>query len=864
MIRKKLFSYILISISLTSLATGLIIYFTAASILNRVERRNREDTTRIIQMNLMTFRTILALEQQGIVSSETPKLIAASGDLLAASHPGTLAPERMRRIADRYGLDELYIIDTDNIITASTVPSDIGLDLKKSRYSIDSFLTSVRGSGEAKSHTITPSTMSGKINCYVYYSPPGSRYILESSVNVTTYMKRRYGFDNYHNLAESFFRRPFMGQYAISDIDIFAEGSLASWSILRESQADTAVSPKTLGGKRSHEIRRNSRLISYQRIEIQEPEHFSPVYYARITYDTTSRMRGISIALFILLLIIPLFALGNALLLNRVLEREFTGRIITMSSELEELGRRERTGISATGTDELSAIAGRINSMYTAVLAREGELEYFKEYFRNVINSMPSMIFTLDANGRIEQINTACLSFFRIRLADVMLASEAIPVYAKLAHSIAAVQQGEHRAVAELDHMISGKRHYLTAEIFPMGAFPTDRIIIRLEDVTEKKERERELAQAQKMELVGILAGGFAHNLNNVLSGITGSISLIKYKLTRRNTDIIPAITDNLDTIVTAAERAADMTKQMLTLSTAKEVDHQPVDLAAAISRVSGICRNTFDSTVSITTSVATSPAVTVSDPAEIDHLLLNLAVNAYQAMTVMRDDSRNRGGHLSIELTDDCACWKISVCDTGVGIPDEHREHIFDPFFTTKAKGSGLGLVMAYNTVSRSGGSIRLEATGPNGSVFSVRLPKSDGTAHQSVCAHSGVEDGSGMVLLVDDEPLVRKTARAILESFGFSVIEAESGSTALEAAEHCRIDMAIIDYIMPGMNGKEVFTELAKRHPGLMALLSSGYLAEGSLTEIMHAGFAGYLKKPYSAEELISAVNRILRSHP
>ena len=401
-----------------------------------------------------------------------------------------------------------------------------------------------------------------------------------------------------------------------------------------------------------------------------------------------------------------------------------------------------------------------------------------------------------------------------------------------------------------------------------------------LSDV-EKHVLESQLIQSQKMETIGSLVGGLAHDFNNLLGGIVGSISLLKHKYS----DIQPdELLKYINMMENASGRATDLVKQLLAVASKQDLTMVPVDLNNSIRNIVKISRNTFDKSVEIIEHCHEVPAVTSADPVQIEQVLLNLCINACHAMTVMRTYRQDMGGILTIDIrkivADEIflqahpdagspAYWVISIEDTGVGMSARTLDKIFEPFFTTKkntpAGGSGLGLSMAYNIIHAHGGFIEVRSELNRGSVFQLYLPVLEQPAAYSLKGQEPkIFKGNGLVLVVDDEEIMRVTMKKMLRASGYDVMLAENGEEGITAYREKQGDITavILDMAMPRKSGREVFYELQKIDPGVKVLLATGYRHDERSEEILKAGVKGYIQKPFTVYELSEALHRALMS--
>ena len=388
----------------------------------------------------------------------------------------------------------------------------------------------------------------------------------------------------------------------------------------------------------------------------------------------------------------------------------------------------------------------------------------------------------------------------------------------------------------------------------------------RLNLENEKILLENNLVQAQKMEAIGTLAGGIAHNFNNWLSGILGNITLI-----RLDAPQVEKIKERVGKIEGIIESAARMTRQLLGYARAGKYKVDLIDVNTVIKESA----DTFSITrKDIAIQLALDPKVSAvkADKGQIEQVLWNLYANAVDAMP--------GGGALTIEtrqtssekLVDfeyeinpgDYVCF--SITDSGIGIDPEHRDCIFEPFFTTKnGKGTGLGLASVYGIVKSHGGYVDVKSSKGQGSTFSIFLP----AAEEVYIAHRPSNDpatstGREKILLVDDEDMILDTCSRLLTKLGYTTLTALNGREALEIYErHANsIDLVIIDMVMPDMNGKDLFDRLKAKNPGVKTLLSSGYSLNEQAQRILDRGCDGFIQKPFNITQLSEIVRNIINA--
>ncbi|MEA3279861.1 MAG: PAS domain S-box protein, partial [Thermodesulfobacteriota bacterium] len=392
-------------------------------------------------------------------------------------------------------------------------------------------------------------------------------------------------------------------------------------------------------------------------------------------------------------------------------------------------------------------------------------------------------------------------------------------------------------------------------------------------DISEHKQAEKEeqrlqaqLQRAQKMEAIGTLAGGIAHDFNNLLMGIQGRASLILMDKDSSYPDF-----EHLKEIEDCVKSAADLTGQLLGFARGGKYEVEPTDINELIKKSSRMFGRTKKE-IKIHRKYQKDVWTVEADQGQIDQVLMNLYVNAWQAM--------QGGGKLYIQtenvtLDKDYVkpfeikpgkYVKISVTDTGHGMDEATRERIFDPFFTTKemGRGTGLGLASAYGIIKNHGGFINVYSEKGEGTTFNIYLPASESelVRSQSGGVSNDVRHGHETVLLVDDEDMIIDVGELLLKKMGYTVLTARSGKEATEIYEKNKdkIDLIILDMIMPDMSGGDTFDRLKEINPEIKVLLSSGYSINGQATEILERGCDGFIQKPFNMKQLSYKIREVL----
>jgi two-component system cell cycle sensor histidine kinase/response regulator CckA len=388
-------------------------------------------------------------------------------------------------------------------------------------------------------------------------------------------------------------------------------------------------------------------------------------------------------------------------------------------------------------------------------------------------------------------------------------------------------------------------------------------VIASARDLTERRRMEEQLRQAQKLDAIGRLAGGVAHDFNNLLTVILAGTSTLLEDLSPADPRV-----EELREIEMAAERAGALTKQLLIFSRKNPAAPTLVDLDAAVGRMARMLGRLIGEQIELVLHKAASPTWALVDPSQIEQVVVNLAVNARDAMP--------EGGRLSIEVserrieasTEDTplappgAYAVVAVTDTGIGMSEDTLAHLFEPFFTTKdpGRGTGLGLSTVYGIVQHARGHLRVSSTLGRGSRFEVWLPRADRSdASAPAEGHGPRRGGSETLLLVEDERAVRELTARALRRAGYEVIEASDGADALArvADPSVRVDLLVTDAVMPTMGGTELASRVRERRGALRVLFVSGYARDQRTEEVRDASF---LSKPFTIDTLLGAVRAVL----
>jgi len=389
-------------------------------------------------------------------------------------------------------------------------------------------------------------------------------------------------------------------------------------------------------------------------------------------------------------------------------------------------------------------------------------------------------------------------------------------------------------------------------------------------DVSQRKETEEEkrlletqLQQAQKMESIGTLAGGIAHDFNNILMGIQGNATLMLLKIESEHPNY-----KKIKSIEKFVQNGTELTRQLLGFARRGKYLVKTTDLNEVIEKSSALFARTKKEIQVHTVFHDEIWAVEV-DRGQIEQALLNLYVNAWQAMPAGGDvylKTRNvmlDSSYVKPFKVEPGKYVEVSVSDTGVGIDRKTRERIFEPFFTTKemGRGTGLGLASVYGIIKSHSGYIDVHSEKEKGTTFTIYLPASEKEAVREKTVPAAMLKGTGAILLIDDEKMILDVGRELLEELGYTVLSALSGREALDIFQKNsdKIDLVIMDMIMPGMGGGETFDRLRAINPNIKVLLSSGYSVNGQASKILHRGCDGFIQKPFNLNQLAEKIGKI-----
>jgi len=505
-------------------------------------------------------------------------------------------------------------------------------------------------------------------------------------------------------------------------------------------------------------------------------------------------------------------------------------------------------------------------------------LRQHERLLRQIIDANPSLIFVKDWDGRFVLVNQATAEIYGTTVDALVGKTDADfnPNPEEVAHFLRddreVISSGRPKLISEeqvTNPLTKQTRWFQTIKVpLRLPEEEASTLLGVATEITERKRLEEQLLQSQKMEAVGQLAGGVAHDFNNILTAIVGYTDLLAADFSPNSREL-----EDLEEIRKAARRAAALTRQLLSFSRKQMLEPRIIDLNGVVTNLEKMLRSLISENIELKTALATGLGAARADPNQIEQVIMNLAINARDAMP--------DGGTLTIEtgnatLDENYAARHVSVVpgayvmlavtDTGCGMNEETKARMFEPFFTTKppGRGTGLGLSTVYGIVKQSGGNIWLYSEPGRGTTFKIYLPTVAALPEDigKVVPVEAARHGGGTVLVVEDDDQLRRLTHRALAARGYTVLEADRGRAALDIARRHKgmIDLLLTDVVMPDTNGRKLADALRATRPGLRVLYMSGY-PDGAIAShgMLEHGVA-YLAKPFTTEAITRKVREVL----
>ncbi|MFN3410868.1 MAG: ATP-binding protein [Exilispira sp.] len=628
-----------------------------------------------------------------------------------------------------------------------------------------------------------------------------------------------------------------------------------------------------------------SSFIDEFRFDILNSENIT-IGYAKIGYDYKSyyfSLFKVKMILFINILSILIFI---TLITYIIISKNLSLPLLELLNSINKISAGDYGHkLKVYSDDEIGQISMAFNEMTS-------KLSGAMSLINGIIDNLPGAVIFIDRNFKVNLWNRSAEKFFDIDFSSVYQKTiyDIDPYFIELEEDILNVFQTYSIKILRQKHIENNrfKDKYHTISLIPLlSDIPkssgeeknriTDNnnrlqgIIIKIDDETENVKNANIMTQIQKMESIQVLGSGIAHDFNNILAGISGTIILLDNEI--KNEEINKEdLKEYVEILKLSTQKASLIVNQLMSFSKKKSLQFTRVNLVESIENIIRICKYSFDKSVEIKYKPEISDAFIWGNESQIEQVLLNLCINAYHAMTIMKKESETKGGILNLSLKMDIKenknYWSISIKDNGVGIPRENIKKIFDPFFSTKDKttSSGLGLALVYNIVESHNGFIELESEVGKGTEMKIFLPVyEDEIQNDNINKINGSYDlnfSGKKVLIVDDEDLVRKVLVRLFKKYNFLIYEIGDPGKCLQIFEReCeQFDLIILDLIMPKISGYELFIMLEEKYgiveKNVPVIMTTGLSLDERVEKLKNYKNVNILPKPYNMED----INKIL----
>lgn len=566
-----------------------------------------------------------------------------------------------------------------------------------------------------------------------------------------------------------------------------------------------------------------------------------------------------------------------AVIFGGFISKTFTEPIKLLADKIKQVAQGDLTKrVDIQRNDEIGDLAITFNDMAKRLSQsfdnnekQRYEIQKLQNYLSNIINSMPSVLIGVDIEGRITQWNMKAEEQTGISVNNALSNSveDIFPQISSKLDLISASISSRTPSYITNERLDTpeGTNSYQNVTIFPLVSNGIEGAVIRIDDTTKQYNLELQLNQSRKMDAIGELAGGVAHDFNNMLAGISGAAELLSLTVKGDGEKYV-----NL--IQSATRRAASLTSKLLTFSRKSHIECVQIDVKTTVEDSLSLLERTIDKRIEISGSFEAEETNITGNSSQLENCLINIGINAGHAMS---DGGKLSFGLKNVYLDEDfCKTSQftlkpglyveISISDTGCGIKLENLKRIFEPFYTTreKGKGTGLGLAAVYGVIQEHQGAINVYSEENVGTVFKLMLPVSKQT-HIPILEEELIIQGHGTILFVDDEEVIRITTTEIIEGLGYTVIVASDGKDAVDifSKQHAEIDLVILDMIMPKMNGAEAYRKMKKIDEKMKFIISSGFTDSKELEKVRQSGLDGFINKPFRKSALSQMIAEVLR---
>jgi PAS domain S-box-containing protein len=578
------------------------------------------------------------------------------------------------------------------------------------------------------------------------------------------------------------------------------------------------------------------------------------------------------IAITMLLTLLTIIILGYVIAVK--LQKLISKPIVDLADSMEGITDKDNYLLPVTykSDDEIGVLYKKFTQMLSTISERSDEIRKARSYLNSVIDSMPSMLVGIDNRGKITSMNKSAEEKIGKNREDVLgedVGKIFVEYQSLIEELLSTIKSGAHFSKNGIEELHGDINDIINFSAFPLSSTGIEGAVIRIDNVTREFMMEQELSQGRKMDAIGQLAGGVAHDFNNMLGGIMGAAELLQFELT----DSSDKAKEFLSMILKTSERAADLTKKLLAFGRKGNITSTAIDIHSILNDTLAILERSVDKKVTISVTTKAEKSFVIGDDSALQNALMNLGINAGHAM-------EKEGGELAYTTRNTILSREycnvstfpikpgnfieVEIRDNGTGITEDNLKKIFEPFFTTKeeGKGTGLGLAAVYGTVTDHHGAITVYSELGTGTVFHIFLPADETVILPKIEESREISRGAGRILLIDDEEIIRVSGKYMLQEMGYEVILAENGMEALKIFKQDpkSINVVISDMIMPKMNGSETFYKLREIDPNCSVVISSGFTKDESLHQLKADGLKGFLNKPYRMQELNNVLSEIL----
>jgi signal transduction histidine kinase/CheY-like chemotaxis protein/HAMP domain-containing protein len=587
--------------------------------------------------------------------------------------------------------------------------------------------------------------------------------------------------------------------------------------------------------------------------------------FVRLSLSSAAIRRGTEQVVIANVAVSALITVFAILAINIIIRRLVTKPVMALYGSVSAFKNGmipDKIPLGSDALDEIGELSAEFGRMCRAIREKEERLVESDRRMRSLFERVEHGIFRLDRDGRIVEANGRFREMFGEvgALCDIFIGDRSA------SDCLGQAISGRGFHIDDTAVSKNGDEMSISLSLYPEADSRGETVGFDgyILDVSEKKRIEERLIRSQKMEAVGTLAGGMAHDFNNLLTAILGYAEII-LSMTQEGDQFNKPAT----IIYEAAKRGADFGKKILTITRKEKLETKLVNINEIVRQSVELLQRSIPKNIEISVNLDEHLPQTKADPSQMQQVVINLAVNARDAMP---DGGRLTIGTSAVGAEDGAAnnigtpnggFVKLSISDTGVGIDTVTQRKIFDPFFTTKeiGKGTGLGLYIVHSIVNNHGGYINLYSEPMKGTRFNIYLPVTGGKDAEEYSDMVRI-GGTGTILVIDDESDVRELCRDMLEPLGYTVLAADSGSAGINLFREMRgeISVVILDMIMPKTGGSEVFQALRTIDPDVKVLLCSGYSQSGfaGIDEVLKSGAVGFIQKPFSRQAIAFAVKK------